>query len=94
MAFKDYRKESRINWGSDQEKALTHEQINTGCLLRIADSVESMSVNHVKLQGDYNYMRKRRDALYEENEKLKKSIVGLKGVIGKLKKKLSNQNTK
>ena len=54
MSFKDYRKESRANWGTSQSENLTPEQIRLGALLRIADAIETMAKS-------YNEMRMNRD---------------------------------
>lgn len=86
--FKSYRQESRDNYGAtlDDNENLTTEQLGLGALLRIADACEAMAKNHVKLQEDYNYMRKWRDEYHELSEKQARQIRALKGVITKLKK--------
>lgn len=94
MAFRNYREGTKANWGKTDhsvknptEVSLTLEQINTGCFLRIADAMDKMAVNHVKLQNDYDYMRKSRDSYQLECERLRNSVRTMKGVITKLKKK-------
>lgn len=84
--FKGYRDHAKINYGTTEGKP-TLEQINTGCLLRIADSVEIMSGNYLQMQSDLEYYKKR----YSENgariSKLEKSNAALRGHIKSLKNK-------
>jgi len=54
--FKTYKEQSRINWGSTEEK-LTLEQINTGAILRIADATESMAKNYTQMENDLKYYK-------------------------------------
>lgn len=84
--FKDYREQSRTSWGTEAT-SLTLEQLNAGAILRIADATEKMATNHVKLQNDYDYMRKDRDRYRERAERAERKITAMKGVITKLKKK-------
>jgi hypothetical protein len=45
MPFKNYRDESRTQWGAevDESYTISREQIGLGCLLRIADATEAMA---------------------------------------------------
>jgi len=72
----------------DFDGASTIENINAGSLQRIAAACEIMATNFVKLQNDYKYMKERRDYYHQRTEELQRSVIGLKGVIGKMKKKL------
>lgn len=95
--FRDYRKESRFNWGRDTKEGenLTIEQINCGAMMRIADATEAMAKNHVQLQADYDFMRRSRDSYRAECEQLRNTNRTLRGVITKLKKKsVKNQDVK
>ena len=89
MEFKNYREESRKNWGRDMEEndKLTLDQINTGCLLRIADAVEKMSGSYAALINDRDYYKRRFDEEREATRRLNRSNLAFKGVITKLKKK-------
>lgn len=86
MTHRSYRKESKKDWGTRNSDGLSLEQINTGCLLRIADASEAMAKNHQKLIDDLDYYKRR----YEESSKgievLFRRIAGLKGYIKRLKK--------
>lgn len=94
MAFKSYKSAIDENWGTSDPTVnnpddikLTIEQINIGCMLSIADSMKAMATNHVRLQNDYDYMRKERDRYRSKSESLENKIRTMKGVITKLKKK-------
>lgn len=87
--FKNYREESRKNWGRTmpEKEGLTNDEVQYGCLLRIADATEAMAKNHVKLQIDLDWYKSQLQnykALYECEKNSNRS---LKGVITKLKKK-------
>ncbi|TAN12337.1 MAG: hypothetical protein EPN37_15550 [Chitinophagaceae bacterium] len=67
------------------------ENIQLGCLQRIADACEKMVSNYQKMENDLaDYKRKHADAT-ETIRNLIKSISSLRGQNTKLKKKL-NQN--
>lgn len=89
MAFKNYRDESRRNWGRTTEGELEHDDLSFGALLRIADAAELMAQNHATLlQERDNYQRWYR----EEKEKkcaLERRVNSLRGAITLLKKKLA-----
>jgi hypothetical protein len=46
MPFKNYRDESRTQWGAevDESYTISREQIGLGCLLRIADATRQFDV--------------------------------------------------
>jgi hypothetical protein len=86
MSVKSYADESRRRWGTDQDGPLSLEQINTGALLRIADASEAMAENHVKLQNDYDHMRRDRDHYRRRTHSLERSNAALRGHITRLKR--------
>lgn len=88
IVFKSYRNESRNNYGIHTSEGINLEQINTGCLQRIADSVESMSKGYVNLEKQLKSALN--DSEYYKAELTKQLHVnaGLKGYINRLKKKL------
>lgn len=69
---------------------VTLENIQTSCMMRMADAAELMASNYVKLQQDMDYYKR----LYRESrgqiEVLNKKISSLRGVITRMK----NQNSK
>lgn len=87
MAFKDYRDESRTNWGTSQLGPLNLDQINTGAILRIADATEVMAKDHQDLINDRDWYKKRYEEGLEDLKKLDRKITAMKGVITKLKRK-------
>lgn len=76
------REDSKKEWTSNA----TGEDIQLGCLQRIADATEKMATNHVKLQSDYDYMRKERDRYKQLYYAEQKRCSTLKGWITRLKK--------
>lgn len=88
MAFKIYKKESKSNWGADSE-SLSLEQINTGCLQRIADATEAMAKNHNDLMSELQWAKDRRDnyqRLWHGEQNKNRTM---KGNITKLKKQIA-----
>lgn len=87
MSFKYFKDESKLDWGTDDKdnnKILSMEQIQLGCLLRIADSLEKMEQPYIDFLQDIEYYKE-----FEiENKKLKRTIAGLKGYLNKTKKEL------
>lgn len=87
-SFKNFREESRSkNWGVNQDGNMTNEQLQLGCMLRIADATESMAQNYTQMERDLKYYKERCDAKEKAIQSLNNSIRSMKGVITKLKKK-------
>lgn len=89
MSRKNYKEESRKDWGVTQEAALTIEQINIGAVLRIADACELMAKDREKLEAGYKYMRERRDYYSTECERMVAKWRAGKGQITRLKKRIA-----
>lgn len=87
MAFKNYREETRTNWGAHQDGNLNLDQINTGCMLRIADATEVMAKRHQELIDDRDRYKRWYDNEVKLNAKLRRSNNAYKGLVNKLKKK-------
>ena len=88
MVWKSYRKESReIDWGADQEGKPTIEQINCGCMLRIADAAEKMSGNYTAMQNEVEHLKRVREDLRQGIAHLEHSNAALRGHIKRLKKR-------
>ena len=84
--FKNYREESRAEWGQNMEEgeSLSREQLKLGCLLRIADSLEKIAQRYQSLIDERdNYKR-----WYLEEKKQRQRVEfrrrALKGVVTKL----------
>lgn len=88
MAFISHRENSKTNWGkttSDQTNP-DRDDIQLGCLLRIADATEAMAKYHVQIIKDRDlYERLYRDS-QAGSRKLERQNAALRGVITKLKK--------
>lgn len=89
--FKNYKDESRKNWGTKEvDKQLTLEQVNTGAILRIADSLERIEQPYLQLINENQYFKRKCDRLQDEVERLRFSNRGLKGAYTKLKNSFKN----
>lgn len=89
MAFKNYKEESKKNWGTN-DKDLTLEQINTGAILRIADATEKMAGNYIQMERDLKWYKEKHLEKSNEIARLNRVIATLKGHITKYKNKLKN----
>ena len=87
--IKSYRKESRTDWGTSDDK-VTLEQINTGAILRIADATEAMAKNHVQLQAERDRLQQWYDQERERAAKLERSNAALRGQITRLKNRIKS----
>jgi len=85
MKWKDYRDESRINWGTDASGQSTRDDIKFGCLLRIADGVEKMAINHTKLINEKKHFEFMSKQNLESYERERRRANAYKGIIRKLK---------
>lgn len=90
MGAKYYKEESKKNWYT--EMPVTNEDLQTGCLQRIADATELMASNYLKLQADLESWKKWGKEKQAKLEAAERRIIALKGVITKLKKKSAKTN--
>lgn len=88
------RELSKKNYNPSKRR--TYEEIQTGCLQRIADATELIAKDHDRLQRRLKIMEESRDYWYRESESWKQTAFGMqrkyaamKGVVTKLKKKLA-----
>lgn len=81
----NYKDESRKLWRSSMEKPST-DQIQLGCLQRIADATELMAKNHDQLVADRDRYQRWYDQQRERSLRLERSNAALRGVITKMKK--------
>jgi septal ring factor EnvC (AmiA/AmiB activator) len=75
------------NWGVSQDSNMTNEQLQLGCMLRIADATESMAQNYTEMERDLKHFKERCASKNVEIQSLNNTIRSMKGVITKLKKK-------
>lgn len=91
MAHRSFKEDSRQPWGYDGDKRTsTLEEVNTGCLQRIADATEVMAKNYLQMQSDLNYYKKRSEDLQKRVESRDNTIKSLKGHITRLKKQVQS----
>ena len=76
------RDASRQNFTSDNSV----EDINSGCLQRIADATEKMAQNYTSLQNDRDFYKRCWEETSRTRDKLYRRISALKGVITRMKK--------
>ena len=85
---KDFKTLSKQNWTLAEDKDKPNlDQINTGCLQRIAEATEAMAQNYLRLQSDVEYLSRRNKLLISENDHLKRSAATYRGKYNSLKKK-------
>ena len=89
MSFKNFKDESRINWGRElcDKQQLPNNEIQLGAIMRIADAVEVMAKNHQQLIDERDRYKKWYEDGGQRREKLYRQISGLRGYITRLKKK-------
>jgi len=87
MARHFYKQESRDgNWYTERTGTLTIEEVACGCLLRIADAAEKMASNYTALQDEVAYVKKDRDRLRSQCDRLCRSNAALRGCLKRCKK--------
>lgn len=90
--FISYKKDSRKDWGTEKEgEGLTMDQIRTGALLRIADSLENIEEPYKKLIQQNEWLSRRHKVLRAENERLRNSNAGYKSWVTRLKNKIEDK---
>lgn len=79
---------SRRNYTPKAGEQATLEQLNFGCLQRVAESVEIMTKDRVKLENDLKFYKENYRLIVEENNRLLKSISGYKAWHTRLSNKI------
>lgn len=85
---KDWKEQSRINWGLDMEENEFpgREAVQLGAVLRIADATEAMARNHTSLVEEKERYRRWYGEEQARNAKLWRRLNAMRGVITRLKK--------
>ena len=86
MRFKDFRAESRMEWGRRTLDDLTNDEVQTGALLRIADAVEKMAQSYDRMRIDRDWWKGEAERTQEEAKRLRHIIRGLRGALTKAKR--------
>lgn len=85
--MKSLKEQSRIDYEIPAgHKTASCEQINTGCLQRIADATELMASNYISLQRDLETYKRWYKEQRESNNRMARRISALQGVITRMKK--------
>ena len=84
------RAKSRRDWANDSS---TNEQIQLGCILRIADATEKMAQRHTELVRERDQFKASVDYWRTEAERVGRSNNALRGQITKLKKRLAESKS-
>lgn len=91
-----FRKESRLDYGGekpDETHSLNLDQLQTGCLMRIADAVEIIAKDKESLEQRLKSAKDSLEYWQDRANKYEKTVQVLKGHMTRLKKKiLENDN--
>lgn len=87
--YKDFREQSRKQWGTTIEETdtLNCEQLQVGALLRIADAVEKLAAPYDTLRQDRDFQEERAKYAFRQAEKAQRSNNALRGYLKRLKRK-------
>jgi len=69
----------------------TFEEIQTGCIQRIADAAEKSCLDREKLERDYKYVVGQRNRWRDIAEKNQRQLSATRGVVTKLKNKKNDR---
>jgi hypothetical protein len=72
--------------GANPNGGVTFQEIQAGCIQRIADAIELTAKNYLRLQSDLEYYKRRSEELQARNKILERRIAAQKGLVTKLKK--------
>lgn len=84
--FKFFKAESKKDWYSTKDGGMSNEDLMLGCIMRIADAVEKMSVNYVSLQNDVTNYKRWYNQEIDSNKRMARQIAAYRGHIKRLKK--------
>lgn len=89
ISFKD---QSKKNWGFNNDgimpkREITNEEIQIGCMQRVADASEKMASNYTNMQDNLAWYKNRYEERGDAIRFMEKRIAALKGAITKLKNK-------
>jgi hypothetical protein len=65
---KDFRELSRIHWKKADDKPATIEEVQYGCMLRIADATELMAQDRIQMERDLKYYKELSESRGRERE--------------------------
>lgn len=82
----NYKDESRRLWIRTDGENPTLEQLQLGCMQRIADASEAMAKDHVRLLNDAKWQREAKERLQKTCDRLARSNAALRGYIKRMKR--------
>jgi porphobilinogen deaminase len=86
-----FRNASKQDYRRAEAERPTHEQINLGCMQRIADATELMAKDRSDLVKENKWLASSRKHFRDDCEFLRRQVAAQKGLVTKLKKQLANQ---
>ncbi|MEN1941052.1 hypothetical protein WCE39_08160 [Luteimonas sp. MJ174] len=88
MPFIDHRKNTKTLWGREVagESNPNREDIQLGCLLRIADATEAMAKRHTELMAARDYYERLARDRADTIETLRRQRAALRGTITRMKR--------
>lgn len=69
---------------------MAFEELNLGCLQRIADATEKMASSYTNMEAERNRYRQWYQDKRDECERLAKTVIGLRGQLAKQVKRARN----
>lgn len=89
MAHKNFIQESRDkNWGVETSGSLSSEQLNLGCMLRIANAADMLNQNITNLMGERDTYKRRYESEREAHLKTTKTKNTYRATINRLEKRI------
>jgi len=81
---KFYKDQSKLNWWTSGQ--ITFQELQIGCLMRIADATEKMATNYVRMENDLNRQKEINEINNRVIARLVRSNNALRGHLKKYKK--------
>lgn len=81
-----FKEESKRDFSPRPGEGPTIDQVQVGCLQRIADATERMATNFLELQRDVGMYKKWYNEEVARSQALSRKLNALRGVVTKLKK--------
>jgi len=82
---KNFKEESKKDWGSDQSTSLSIEQINCGAILRIADATEKLAFKYTQMEKDLAWYKEQYSNKTREIARLNRVAAALRGHMKRTK---------
>jgi len=91
MATDTFKNESKKEWYDKNVTKPSNEQLQLGCMQRIAEASEMMAKNFNDLIRENQLLKRQKLELERETKHLAKSNAAYRGQITKLKKQFPNE---